>query len=647
MSRSDMLPARCRARRQTASLLTARLALALLVCLQLRGVEAQSDDPLIHGEVFVVFRPRAGVSTAGISALNPATATPLSGGSGYAAVVPLNDGESVADGVARLTSVAGVTTVVPQVWVSAVGITSSGSTLGGSSAASAAAASTGDADETPRLFWPWNEKYMPQHGWAFERTSAGYAWGEGFAGSNNTNVRVCLIDSGVDVGHVDLAGTVVAGQAFFDGKGTPGLDAILDENGHGTAMAGVIAAQQNIRGIMGMMYGGVNLYVCKFMGADGRGKTGDAYLCLQWCKDQGAKVSVNAWGANIGAARWDLSLPLIDLNRPFSLIEGLLEDSNHLFVTAAGNEQHQLVQPNLLQTLLNPYFFLPAQLNMNNMLVVAASDQNDGLWDSSDEPPPSNPNDPPVGSNFGSDFVPLAAPGCRVLSVKARSPEDVAAGRTLWQWQEVSGTSIAAALVGGAAGLIWAADSSPSTVDMAMLRTALLEGADTVPALQQSIGNGQTRVEQGRRLDVYNALAWYFDLSRLSPELQGKLPFNAGGTRSPPPPSPPPPPPSPRPPPPSPPPPRPRPSPKPPSPSPPAKRPPPLRSPPPLRRSPPPPTLTNCGFAQFFDGRKCQACSVYKSNCQECDASKCTKTCSGSGPCKSSSPPPVVRPKRT
>lgn len=115
--------------------------------------------------------------------------------------------------------------------------------------------------------------------------------------------------------------------------------------------------------------------------------------------------------------------------------------------------------------------------------------------------------------------------------------------------------------MGGAAGLIWAADASPTTVRMSDVRDALLEGADRVPALQQSIGNGQTLVDQGRRLDVYNALAWYFGLTELPQELQGKMPSDAGGVRSPPPASPRPPP---RPRPPSPPPPRPRPKPKPP-----------------------------------------------------------------------------------
>ncbi|KAL4423273.1 hypothetical protein ABPG77_004542 [Micractinium sp. CCAP 211/92] len=620
--------ARSRPGRRTPSGPTALLARSLLVCLLLRAAAARSDNPLIPGEVFVVFQPRAGAGIAGVSALNPAKATPLSGGGGYAAVVPLDDGETVASGVARLSSVAGVTTVVPQVWVSAVGIAGSSSDDQGTEI------DTGPDITTPRFFWPYSEKFMGEHGWAFARTSAGYAWGEGFTGTTNSSVRICLIDSGVDYTHPDLLGTVVAGQAFLNGQGTPGVNASRDENGHGTAMAGVIAAQLNGFGMAGMMNRGANLYVCKFMGADGRGKTSDAYLCLDWCKKQGARVSVNAWGANIGKDQWNLSLPLLDPNRAFALIANLLNsgDNNHLFVAAAGNDQQQLVQPGLLNTLLNPYFFLPAQLNLNNMLVVGASDPNDGLWDSSD-PPLSSTANPDLGSNFGSDFVPLAAPGYNVLSVKMRTPAELA-NKTV-PYQAVSGTSIAAALVGGAAGLIWAADASPTTVRMSDVRDALLEGADRVPALQQSIGNGQTLVDQGRRLDVYNALAWYFGLTELPQELQGKMPSDAGGVRSPPPASPRPPP---RPRPPSPPPPRPRPKPKPPSPPPPVRRPPP-------RKSPPPPI--SCGFAQYFDGKKCQPCSKYKLNCQECNATKCTKNCTGTGPCKPFIPPPVARPKRT
>lgn len=65
-------------------------------------------------------------------------------------------------------------------------------------------------------------------------------------------------DSGVDIKHPELVGTVKAGQSFINGEGRSGLDAITDENGHGTAMAGVIASLRNGKGIAGMMYGGVS-----------------------------------------------------------------------------------------------------------------------------------------------------------------------------------------------------------------------------------------------------------------------------------------------------------------------------------------------------------------------------------------------------
>ncbi len=82
---------------------------------------------------------------------------------------------------------AGVTTVVPQVWVSAVGIAGSSSDDQGTEI------DTGPDITTPRFFWPYSEKFMGEHGWAFARTSAGYAWGEGFTGTTNSSVRICLI----------------------------------------------------------------------------------------------------------------------------------------------------------------------------------------------------------------------------------------------------------------------------------------------------------------------------------------------------------------------------------------------------------------------------------------------------------------------
>lgn len=79
-----------------------------------------------------------------------------------------------------------------------------------------------------------------------------------------------------------------------------GLAAAADEDGHGTRMAGVMAAiGGNGRPFdgdlatdsVGLMMSGASLRVCRFMGADGWGFFSDALRCFQWCLDQKAAVS--------------------------------------------------------------------------------------------------------------------------------------------------------------------------------------------------------------------------------------------------------------------------------------------------------------------------------------------------------------------
>ncbi|WP_144119725.1 S8 family serine peptidase [Catellatospora sichuanensis] len=59
-------------------------------------------------------------------------------------------------------------------------------------------------------------------------------------------VTVAVVDSGVDAGHPDLAGSILPGADFTeDGPG----DGQKDSDGHGTAMAGLIAAHGRVRGV--------------------------------------------------------------------------------------------------------------------------------------------------------------------------------------------------------------------------------------------------------------------------------------------------------------------------------------------------------------------------------------------------------------
>ncbi|MEN8173547.1 MAG: S8 family serine peptidase [Chloroflexota bacterium] len=76
------------------------------------------------------------------------------------------------------------------------------------------------------------------------------------------NRTVCIIDSGFFTGHEDLAGVNVSG---YDGN----LPWDQDYSGHGTHVAGTIAAMNNTLGVVGVTPGTVNVYAVRVFGDDG------------------------------------------------------------------------------------------------------------------------------------------------------------------------------------------------------------------------------------------------------------------------------------------------------------------------------------------------------------------------------------------
>ena len=72
--------------------------------------------------------------------------------------------------------------------------------------------------------------------------------------TGSSSVDVAVIDTGLDVDHPEFAGRVVWKQNFFD-PGEQGSDNVFDDSGHGTAVAGIIAARGNNNvGIAGMAW---------------------------------------------------------------------------------------------------------------------------------------------------------------------------------------------------------------------------------------------------------------------------------------------------------------------------------------------------------------------------------------------------------
>lgn len=80
--------------------------------------------------------------------------------------------------------------------------------------------------------------------WGMEKVGAEAAWGTARGGG----ITIAVIDTGVDIGHEDLLGKVVSGHDYVEGDDDP-----RDENGHGTHVSGIAAANTfNRRGVAGV-----------------------------------------------------------------------------------------------------------------------------------------------------------------------------------------------------------------------------------------------------------------------------------------------------------------------------------------------------------------------------------------------------------
>jgi subtilisin len=93
-----------------------------------------------------------------------------------------------------------------------------------------------------------------------EMVGAPLEWGE----TTGKGIKVGIIDTGIDINHQDLKGRVkdYVNFSFSDRKD------ILDENGHGTHVAGIIAAERNNVGIIGVAPE-ADLYIAKAFNKDG------------------------------------------------------------------------------------------------------------------------------------------------------------------------------------------------------------------------------------------------------------------------------------------------------------------------------------------------------------------------------------------
>ena len=106
------------------------------------------------------------------------------------------------------------------------------------------------------------------------------------SGWDGTGVKVCVIDSGIKADHEDFAGITMTGHA------SSGQTWSTDTCGHGTHVAGTIAAASNGRGVVGVSPGKVSLHIVKVFDGTSCGWSYSSTLinAAQNCQSAGAKV---------------------------------------------------------------------------------------------------------------------------------------------------------------------------------------------------------------------------------------------------------------------------------------------------------------------------------------------------------------------
>ncbi len=274
--------------------------------------------------------------------------------------------------------------------------------------------------------------------WAFRMTQVRDLQDAGLDGRGEV---VCLVDTGIDPGHPDLSGVPIRGwRDFVRGRADP-----YDDDGHGTAMAGIIAARGALTGVAPA----VALIVAKALDAHGMGTSAGLASAIDFCVD-----------------------PDGDGNRT----DGA--DVVSLSLAAASN------------VTLGSDVTAAVTAALSWGVVIVASAGNDGLADDGDvQNPASIEGVIAVGSvdEFGAVAL-FSSKGASVGRTDPnRKPELVAPGVDLLTtargggYQLVSGTSASAAFVSGIVALLLEAHPNVGTAaNFAMilsLKTALMDAA--------------------------------------------------------------------------------------------------------------------------------------------------------------------------
>lgn len=262
--------------------------------------------------------------------------------------------------------------------------------------------------------------------WGVARVGAPTAW----ALSTGWGVNVCVVDTGIQLDHPDLKDNIAWNVTFVSGTRNGN-----DDNGHGTHVAGTIAAVHNTFGVVGVAPD-VNLAAVKVLNKSGSGYLSWELKGIEWCVANGMDVI-------------NLSLGSETYSKSEEDAIKAAHAAGLVIVVAAGNDA---TTGNNLQ--------YPAVFP--EVIAVAATDAN---------------NDRGYFSSYGY-WVDIAAPGVNILSTLKGST-----------YGTKSGTSMAAPHVSGAVAVLLGQDPGLTSAEVFTILTSSATDLGT-PGWDPSFGAG-------------------------------------------------------------------------------------------------------------------------------------------------------------
>lgn len=210
----------------------------------------------------------------------------------------------------------------------------------------------------------------------------------------NQKIKLGIIDTGIDHGHTFITDYVVKEANVYNNA-----PSAIDNNGHGTAVAGIIAGLAQTSGIIPEY---LEIYIIKAFDENGQGSLYDMQKAIKLAKEFELDVLNLSWGFS-----YDMLVALqpqgeegtqVPIN-PVNLFKKELNSFDGIIVCGAGNNSQELISEYSSGFHYGPADFLFKK--SNNLITVAGLNQYGNLA---------------AFSNYGHDMVEIYAPGVEILS---------------------------------------------------------------------------------------------------------------------------------------------------------------------------------------------------------------------------------------